>query len=180
MRTILLTTAAVAAMALALAPLPAAAADESVPAATTLGGLPLGPLPPPDGSLPLSAVSAPPLMLSLQAPEDARLPLATGSLTPVHPGGAPGLADDETRTLGTRLTLGQPLGFDALGGAVDWQAAATVEPGPQGEAYGLSLSIGSIAGGGPLPPSDLRMGLTYGTAPDTGEQGVVLDFSYRF
>lgn len=177
-RTILF-PAALAAMALALAPLSAAAADESVPA-TTLGGLPLYPPPLPDGALPLSAVSPPPLMLSLQAPEDARLPLATGSLSPTHPGGAPGMADDESRTLGTRLTLGQPLGFDALGGSVDWQAAATVEPGPQGEAYGLSLSIGSIAGGGPLPPSDLRMGLTYGTAPDTGEQGVVLDFSYRF
>lgn len=163
--------------ALALAPGVAAAQDAAAPLpATTLGGLQLSPGN--DGTLPLSAVSPPPLSFSLEAPDAGGLPLATGdAASPTLPGLAGGEA---TRTLGTRLSLGQPLGLEALGGSVDWRAAATVEPGPQGDAYGLSLSIGSLSDGGPLPSSDLRLGLTYGNAPATGEQGVLLDFSYRF
>lgn len=169
--------AGLALVAIAFAPSGAAAEDAAAPVsgATTLGGLELHPAN--EGSLPLSAVSPPPVMFSLEAPQDRTLPLASGTLSPTLPGTA---ADDESRTLGTRLSLGQPLGLEALGGEIDWRAAATVEPGPQGDAYGLSLSIGSLTDGGWQPPSDLRMGLTYGTSPSTGEQGVLLDFSYRF
>lgn len=179
LRTFLAGLAGLALVAIAFAPSGAAAEDAAASAGatttTTLGGLELHPGN--EGSLPLSAVSPPPVMFSLEAPQDRGLPLAAGSFSPTLPGTA---ADDESRTLGTRLSLGQPLGLEALGGEIDWRAAATVEPGPQGDAYGLSLSIGSLTDGGWQPPSDLRMGLTYGTSPSTGEQGVLLDFSYRF
>lgn len=167
------TLAVLALVTIALTPGRAAAEDASARLpATTLGGVPLAPEA--GRSLPLSAVS-PPLMLSVDAAEDGSLPLTAGTSSPTLPGAS------QERALGTRLSLGQPLGLDALGGEVDWRAAATVEPGPEGDAYGLSLSIGSLSdGGGWQPPSDLRMGLTYGTAPSTGEQGVILDFSYRF
>lgn len=155
---------------------PAAADDGSprIDSSRLLGGLPLDAAP--AGALPLSAVS-PPVIFSLEAPQDGRLPVS-GPATAFPT--LPGSADDHGRTLGTRLSLGQPLGLDLLGGSLDWRATASIEQGPDGDAYGIGLSIGSLSDGGLLPPSDLRMGLTYGTAPDAGEHGVMLDFSYRF
>ncbi|GAA0581509.1 hypothetical protein [Caenispirillum bisanense] len=167
---------ALAAMVL-LMPRPAMADDGSpaIDSSRLLGGLPLDAAPP--GALPLSAVSPPPVIFSLEAPQDGRLPVS--GPTTAFPT-LPGSADDHGRTLGTRLSLGQPLGLDLLGGSLDWRATASIEQGLDGEAYGIGLSIGSLSDGGLMPPSDLRMGLTYGTAPDAGEHGVMLDFSYRF
>lgn len=128
-------------------------------------------------ALPLGHVSAPgsaglSLGLDIGGPS---LPLAR----PAAPTGA--IAGTAPESLGTRLTLGQPLGFEFLGGSVDWRAAATVETAPTGgEAYGLSLSLGSLADDTGGPPSDLRMGLTYGREAESNEQGILLDFSYSF
>lgn len=115
------------------------------------------------------------LRLGIDSGADA-LPLSAGVMATTRAPAAP------PPTLGTRLTLGQPLGVEALGGSVDWRAAATVRDTPDaGQAYGLSLSIGSMnaaTGGG--APSDLRIGLSYGNQPEVGEQGILLDFSYSF
>lgn len=120
------------------------------------------------------AEDQPRLYLGL-APTQRSLPLASQPLQPGSMGDA-----DIGDGLGTRLTIGQPLGVDFLGGAVDLQAAATVENSANREAYGLSLSLGSMAESPAGPPSDLRVGLTYGSEPEAGEHGVILDFSYTF
>ncbi|WP_404379336.1 hypothetical protein [Caenispirillum salinarum] len=150
-----------------------AQAAETPSAALTLGGLTLD-----NGSGPLNlAEDAPSLSLGL-APSQDTLPL---SARPGALAGSGAGAADNTGGLGTRLTIGQPLGVDFLGGSVDWQAAATLEQAPQGgDAYGLSLSLGSMAESPAAPPSDLRIGLTYGREPKLDEHGIVLDFSYSF
>lgn len=130
--------------------------------------------------LALEDVSGPSLRLGLDVGGPA-LPLSTRGLTPGRPP-APAAAEPSAEALGTRLTVGQPLGVDFLGGAVDWRAAATLETAPEaGNAYGLTLSLGSLSdAGGSAPPSDLRIGLTYGRESDDDEQGILLDFSYSF
>ncbi|EKV29965.1 hypothetical protein C882_0046 [Caenispirillum salinarum AK4] len=150
-----------------------AQAAEAPSAALTLGGLTLE-----NGGGPLNlAEDAPSLSLGL-APSQDTLPL---SARPRALAGSGTEIADNAGSLGTRLTIGQPLGLDFLGGSVDWQAAATLEQAPQGgDAYGLSLSLGSMAESPAAPPSDLRIGLTYGREPELDEHGVVLDFSYSF
>lgn len=134
-----------------------------------LGGLTLVPL----GSAQLST-DQPSLSLGI-APTHNSLPLST---TPHPQISTP--AADPSEGLGTRLSIGQPLNMHFLGGRMDWRAAATVEQASQGEAYGLSLSLGSLAESPVAPPSDLRVGLTYGREPTMDEHGVILDFSYSF
>lgn len=82
----------------------------------TLGGLTL------DTGGPLSLAEDQPRLYLGLAPTQRSLPLASQPLQPGSMGDA-----DIGDGLGTRLTIGQPLGVDFLGGAVDLQAAATVE-----------------------------------------------------
>lgn len=146
-----------------------AQSPESAMPSLTLGGLALDT----DGPLSLSQ-DAPSLSLGL-SPTQNSLPLYSHAQPPgAPPGPEAGMA------LGTRLSIGQPLDVDFLGGNLDWKAAATVEQAPQGEAYGLSLSLGSMAESPTSAPSDLRVGLTYGREPEVDEHGVMLDFSYSF
>lgn len=146
-----------------------AQAAEAGSPSLTLGGLTL------DTQGPLSLGEDQPSLSLGIAPTRNSLPL---SASPLPQGIAP--AADPSGGLGTRLSIGQPLGLDFLGGSVDWEASATVEQAQRGEAYGLSLSLGSMAESPAAPPSDLRIGLTYGREPAADEHGVILDFSYSF